>query len=107
MTPIIQLLGATYDAGSGLYTVPCSLASAIGSINIGFGNTIISVPYRQFIFNEGGGFCILGAQPAPAGEVLYVLGDTFMRSVFGTSRPSANLLSISLIIAPFRPSCRI
>ncbi len=53
---------ATFQASSGLYIVNCAVANQPGTIDFGFGNTVIHVPYREFIWFEPGGtnVCALG-----------------------------------------------
>ena len=64
------------------YVVNCSYASQDGSIDFGFGNTIINVPWHQFIW-EANGYCFLGVVATEAMDVTWVLGDTFLRAAFG------------------------
>ena len=65
-TPIFNAIvadfpGATLDSGgSGLYTVDCSVASQAGTVDFAFGNTIINVPYHEFIWFAGTDLCFLG-----------------------------------------------
>jgi hypothetical protein len=60
------------DQGNGLYTVPCAYTSEVGSMNFGFGNTVIHVPYHQFIWVAGTDTCVLGVVATDSGE--WVLG---------------------------------
>ncbi|KAK4222378.1 aspartic peptidase domain-containing protein [Podospora fimiseda] len=72
--------------------VDCGHLNATGTIDFGFNNFTIHVPYKEFIFElEPGVFgdnndtlCILGA--VPAFDDFLILGDTFMRSVYALFR---------------------
>ncbi|KAK4175818.1 aspartic peptidase domain-containing protein [Triangularia setosa] len=72
--------------------VDCSHLTAEGSVDFGFGNRTIRVPYKDFIFQlEPGVFgdnnetiCLLGV--VPSWDEFYILGDTFLRSVYALFR---------------------
>ncbi|KAK4674972.1 hypothetical protein QC764_502370 [Podospora pseudoanserina] len=72
--------------------VDCSHLHAEGSVDFGFGNQTIRVPYKDFIFQlEPGVFgdneetiCLLGV--VPSWDQFYILGDTFLRSVYALFR---------------------
>ncbi|KAK3988781.1 aspartic peptidase domain-containing protein, partial [Cladorrhinum sp. PSN332] len=72
--------------------VDCGHLNATGTIDFGFDNFTIRVPYKEFIFQlEPGIFgdnndtlCILGA--VPSFDQFLILGDTFMRSVYALFR---------------------
>src|SRR5277367_2078760 len=64
------------DNGNGLYTVPCSYRSQAGTLDFGFGNTVIHVPYHEFIWNNGPNSCIFGAVANDASNVDWVLGGS-------------------------------
>jgi hypothetical protein len=50
---------ATFD--SGFYGVDCAVADQDGTVDFGFGNIIIHVPYREIIWHiPGSSACILG-----------------------------------------------
>ncbi|KAK0114816.1 hypothetical protein ONS95_014296 [Cadophora gregata] len=70
--------GATEDGSSGLYLVDCSVGDQAGTVDFGFGNTIINVPFKEFIWHIEG-FCYLGIA---ADDVSPVLGDSFLRAAF-------------------------
>jgi hypothetical protein len=58
-TPIFNAIladfpGASQDGNSGLYLVDCALGSQAGSIDFGFGSTVINVPYNEFIWHISG-----------------------------------------------------
>jgi hypothetical protein len=61
------------DNGNGLYTVPCSYRSQQGTLDFGFGNTVIHVPYHEFIWTNGG-ICYFGAVANSASDVDWILG---------------------------------
>jgi hypothetical protein len=64
--------GATLDlGGSGLYIVPCSVASEAGTVDFGFGNTVIHVPYHEFVWFIESNTCVLGVS---ANDVAPLLG---------------------------------
>jgi Eukaryotic aspartyl protease len=68
---------------SGAYSVPCSYATQSGSIDFGFGNAIINVPYSQFIWQPVAGSCFLGVIPLSSSIDIPILGDTFLRGAYG------------------------
>jgi hypothetical protein len=70
----------------GTYTVPCSYATQSGTMDFGFGDAIINVPYSQFIVQPIPGACVLGVQPQPASQTIPILGDTFLRGAYGKFR---------------------
>jgi hypothetical protein len=84
--------GAALDWTTGLYEVTCDLRNEVGgSIDFGFGGTLIKVPWREFLFyiepmyeNNYTAGCYLGALP---GFGFNILGDTFLRSVYSESFP--------------------
>jgi hypothetical protein len=71
---------------NGQYAVPCSYATQSGTMDFGFGNVIINVPYSQFIWEPAPGTCILGVSPMPATLSIPILGDTFLRGAYGESK---------------------
>ena len=71
--------------GNGLYTVPCSYATESPTIDFGFGNVIINIPYSQFIWQPVSGTCYLGVLPISANEIP-ILGDSFLRGAYGKSK---------------------
>jgi hypothetical protein len=48
-------------------------ASADGTVDFGFGGTVINVPYHQFIW-QSGGFCFLGVVATVPSDVTWILG---------------------------------
>ncbi|KAH7369496.1 aspartic peptidase domain-containing protein [Rhexocercosporidium sp. MPI-PUGE-AT-0058] len=75
---IADFPGATEDGNSGLYLVDCSVGDQAGTVDFGFGNTVINVPFSEFIWHIEG-ICYLGVA---VDDVTPVLGDTFLRAAF-------------------------
>ncbi|KAK3385561.1 aspartic peptidase domain-containing protein [Podospora didyma] len=80
-----QQFQATIDT-AGNYIVDCAYrnASIPGTVDFGFnrGRMVISVRYKDFIYQQYPGHCMLGVQPADVGSTNYVLGDTFIRGAY-------------------------
>ena len=76
-------LGAVVDA-AGSYWVDCKLRSQNGTVDVGFngGRMVITISYRDFIWEQSRGRCLMGFQPADQGSTNYVLGDTFLRGAY-------------------------
>lgn len=57
--------GAQYDSYEGAFVVDCSVAEEEGSVDFGFGNKVISVPFKDFIWQPGTDedVCMLGILP--------------------------------------------
>lgn len=76
--PILEALGAQ-DDGEGYYQVPCSMKSSAGSVDFGFGNKTIRVPFKDFILDLGG-----SSSTCYVGMVLttdqQILGDSVLRA---------------------------
>jgi hypothetical protein len=53
--------GATFDPTAEVYIVDCSLRSQAGTIDFGFGELTIRVPYSDFILQYSATTCVLGA----------------------------------------------
>lgn len=71
------------SVGNGLYEVDCHQASLSGSLDFGFGNTIIHVPYHQFIWTPVPTECYFGAVAAnPATYNTWILGGERSRCHF-------------------------
>lgn len=80
--------------GNGVYSVDCNQTTLSGTLDFGFGNTVINVPYHQFIWQNGGG-CIFGAVGAdPATSDTWILGDTVMRSMLLFSIKTMGICSL-------------
>ncbi|KAK3937813.1 acid protease [Diplogelasinospora grovesii] len=87
-----QQFGATIDA-AGNYIVDCSYRNQTsGTVDFGFnrGRMVINVKYKDFIYQQYPGHCMLGVQPADVGSTNYVLGDTFIRGAYRTSSPPSH-----------------
>lgn len=59
---------AMYDPTSGNFVVDCGLMGQPGTVNFFFNNKVISVPYSDFIVDQGvptgqQGPCVLGMKP--------------------------------------------
>ncbi|KAK0712433.1 aspartic peptidase domain-containing protein, partial [Lasiosphaeria miniovina] len=80
-----QQFQATIDA-AGNYIVDCAWRNNTGpgTVDFGFnrGRMVISVRYKDFIYQQYPGHCMLGVQPADVGSTNYVLGDTFIRGAY-------------------------
>lgn len=78
-----QQFGATID-DAGRYIVDCAWRDKVGSVDFGFnrGKVVINVSYKDFIYQQYPGHCMLGVQPADVGTENYVLGDTFIRGAY-------------------------
>ena len=106
-TPIFNAIvadfpGATPDTSvSGLYSIDCSVASQSGTVDFAFGNTIIHVPYHEFIWFSGSDLCYLGVaadDSAPLLGGMYLItfrwkgytnitfADSFLRAAFGKAK---------------------
>lgn len=78
-----QQFQATIDA-NGNYIVDCAYRDKPGTVDFGFnrGRMVINIRYKDFIFQQYQGHCMLGVQPADVGSTNYVLGDTFIRGAY-------------------------
>jgi len=87
-----QQFGAVVDA-SGFYTVNCGWRTLNGTVDFGFnrGRMVINVSYKDFIYEQYSGHCMLGVQPADVGSTNYVLGDTFIRGAYSKLFPETPL----------------
>ncbi|UKZ74200.1 hypothetical protein TrVFT333_001859 [Trichoderma virens FT-333] len=79
--PILEALGAQSD-GEGYFYVPCSLRDSAGSVDFGFGNKVVRVPFSDFILSAGdssgsGDFCYVGLVLTTDQQIL---GDTVLRA---------------------------
>lgn len=76
--------GAAAADASGYYSVDCSLADMNGTVDFAFDGATIRVPYDEFIRESTSGgerSCVLGIT---ASTSFTLLGDTFLRSAYGT-----------------------
>ena len=62
------------NQGNGVYTVDCAYAAQAGSLDFGFGNTVIHVPFHEFIWEPAPGTCVFGAVANAEDDVDWVLG---------------------------------
>ncbi|KAK4210786.1 aspartic peptidase domain-containing protein [Rhypophila decipiens] len=74
--------GAQYDPDSNLFVVDCDIAKEAGSMDFAFNNKVISVPWKDFIWDaDNNGLCIVGvAEMEQGGEPVF--GDTFLRAAY-------------------------
>jgi hypothetical protein len=83
---LVAQIGKEFSATieNGLYTVDCRYRTLGGSVDFGFnrGKMVINVPYKDFVYEQYPGHCLLGVQPADVGSTNYVLGDTFIRGAY-------------------------
>jgi len=79
-----QQFGATVDNITGNYIVDCAYRDRPGTVDFGFnrGRMVINVRYKDFVYQQYPGHCMLGVQPADVGSTNYVLGDTFIRGAY-------------------------
>jgi hypothetical protein len=82
VTNLITYFPEAVSVGSGLWEVPCSLRSEVGTIDFGFGTTIIRVPFHEAIWQSDPSDteCIFGVG---ADDSNWVLGDTMLRGAYG------------------------
>ncbi|KAL3957372.1 hypothetical protein ACCO45_007950 [Purpureocillium lilacinum] len=74
------LLDSGYTSGSDLYQVPCDIGKSKGHVNFKFGETLINVPYNDFIWQQPqNNLCVLGVTTDGG---FPVLGDTFLRAAY-------------------------
>jgi hypothetical protein len=68
-TPLFNAILADFpdatlaDPVGKIYAVNCSVANQSGSVEFGFGDTTIHVPYHEFIWMAGPDECALGVVP--------------------------------------------
>ncbi|KAF7563920.1 hypothetical protein G7046_g183 [Stylonectria norvegica] len=66
--------------GSQFYEVDCSVIDLEGTVDFTFGNTVIKIPYADFIWQRPDvGLCLLGVTKD---DEFPVLGDTFLRAAY-------------------------
>jgi hypothetical protein len=81
-TGLLSFFPSAVNQGNNEYTVPCALRNQAGTIDFGFGGTIIHVSYHEFFWFDGAE-CWLAAVPSTE---FFLLGDSFMRSAYSKSR---------------------
>ena len=63
-TKLFNAIGADFPTAKlddGIYVVDCAVADQDGTVDFGFGNTIIHVPYREIIWHvPSTSTCVLG-----------------------------------------------
>ncbi|KAF7561176.1 hypothetical protein G7046_g2993 [Stylonectria norvegica] len=75
--PILNALDAQ-DDGEGYYYVSCDMRDQDGSVDFGFGNTKVRVPFSDFILNVGSDeYCYVGIVITTDQQIL---GDTVLRA---------------------------
>ena len=90
---------AKLDSNSGLYFVDCSVASEDDTIDFAFPGITINVPMSEFIFDAGGGQCVLGTQALDTNSgISALLGDTFLRSAYVVFDQTSN----TILMAPYK-----
>ena len=76
--------GSSGEDANGFYEVSCDLHETVnGTLDFAFAGTTVRVPYRELIRYVAGSppSCFLGISPS---DDFTLLGDTFMRSAYGT-----------------------
>ena len=75
--PILRAIGAQSD-GEGYFVVPCSLRRSGGSVDFGFGDKVVRVPYSDFILDVGSPeYCYVGMVITQDQQIL---GDSVLRA---------------------------
>lgn len=84
-----QAVGAAKIDQNGFYTVDCGLANKNGTLDFNFNNVTIRVPYKEIVreITALPTSCYLGIMPSTS---FSLLGDTFLRSAYGTYNCSFN-----------------
>ncbi|KAM0429970.1 hypothetical protein ACHAPT_005975 [Fusarium lateritium] len=82
--PIVQAIVDSFPTAksipeSPLYSVDCSVMNLPGTVDFLFGETVIKVPYTDFIWKRPDGACRLGVFQD---DNFPVLGDTFLRAAY-------------------------
>ena len=90
---LVAVIGQQFQAtinAAGNYIVDCSWRDKPGTVDFGFnrGRMVINVRYKDFVFQQYPGHCMLGVQPADVGSTNYVLGDTFIRAAYCEFAPT-------------------
>lgn len=75
--------GAQYDQKSNMFIVDCKIGDQPGSINFAFNNKVISVPWKDFVFDiDTKGLCVVGVLELEGEDGEPVFGDTFLRAAY-------------------------
>ena len=98
---LVVAIGSHFNATVdpvGNYVVDCSYRNMSGTVDFGFnrGRMVINVRYKDFLYEQIPGKCLLGVQPADPGSTNYVLGDTFIRGAYCKPTPFRLQLRISI-----------
>jgi hypothetical protein len=100
---LVAMIGQQFQAtidSAGNYIVDCSWRDRKGTVDFGFnrGRMVINVSYKDFIYQQYPGHCMLGVQPADAGSTNYVLGDTFIRGAYCESGLSRGVMLLTVAV---------
>jgi hypothetical protein len=79
--------GAQVPDGNGFIRIDCGLTTLNGTLDFAFNGVTIKVPYKELTREVPSNppACFLGIMPS---ERFTLLGDTFLRSAYGTSTPA-------------------
>ncbi|EJT70318.1 saccharopepsin [Gaeumannomyces tritici R3-111a-1] len=91
--------GARFDSYLQLWKVSCHYADSADTVDFGFGDVVVNIPIREFIWRNipGGGQCFLGMVGDADSIGVSVLGDSFLRALMALYQPDLKLLHL----APF------
>lgn len=89
--------GARFDSYLQLWKVSCHYADSADTIDFGFGDVVINIPIREFIWRNvpAGGQCFLGMVGDADSIGVSVLGDSFLRGVMAVYQPEVKLLHLA------------
>ncbi|KLU86873.1 saccharopepsin [Magnaporthiopsis poae ATCC 64411] len=89
--------GARFDSYLQLWKVSCHYADSADTIDFGFGDVVINIPVREFIWRNvpAGGQCFLGMVGDADSIGVSVLGDSFLRGVMALYQPDVKLLHLA------------
>lgn len=96
-TAIVDSMATDFNAQvqDSLYIVDCSLQTQDGSLDFAFPGVTISVPFSDFILQDGN-VCILGVQAIEANSgITALLGDSFLRSAYVVFDQTNNKISMA------------
>ena len=87
---VVNALAEELDAWNeaGEWKVDCALRDVAGTVNFGFEDVLIRVPYADFLLRVQDDSCWLGVKASEAdggGKADAILGDTFLRGAYGES----------------------
>jgi hypothetical protein len=75
---IVDIFPTAKLSTDGWYLVDCALGNSTGSMDFGFGNKLIRVAYKDFIWHDDD-LCVLGVREDNSRTIL---GDTFLRAAY-------------------------